>query len=263
MRFTPFAFTGAYRTASLVTDGLVFDFKAEDYQSGSLTWNSTVGNYTASVTGTTSGGLEIISASTYNAVGFDGTKFLQFDNATSASISSSQWEVYSYVSFTNAQTASTSFTPEFFSKGGGLAPAWNYAYKGGTASDAGFGQMAGGFPTGYTTDTLNAALSGYTTQLFAMTHTSQSATPGAIPSYITVNWYNNVVGNTILNDSADYIVSFTGSAVDPLLFGKAVNAPEPAASISGSVIRLFAYNRILTARERKDNWYTLTGTYIK
>ena len=254
MRFNPFAFLGGYTTASITPVGLVFDFTSQDYQSGSLTWNSAVGNYTASVTGTISGPLIYNNG---NTVGFDGNKWLQFDNNMTASISSSQWEVYTYVSFTNAQTSSTLFTPEFFSKGAGLAPAWNYSYQGGTSAVAGYGEMGDGYPPGYTTDTLNTTLRGYTTQLFAKTQTSQSV---ANTSYVTVNWDSNVIGNTILNDWADFKTSFTGSVAEPLLFGKSVNSTTT--NISGSIIRLFAYNRILTSRERKDNWFALTGQYI-
>ena len=267
MRFAPFAFESNYITASLITDGLVFDFQAKNYVSGSTQWLAAVGNYTASVTGTVAGGLNIVSASTYNAVGFNGNQWLQFSNNMTASISSSNWQVYAYVAFTNQQTASATFTPEFFSKGGGTTPAWSFAYKASASVLPGYGYIDGGYnasisPTGLTTDGLNyyfgTGVSYSNTQLFAY---SQIA--GEIPTF-TINEFNTAVGNTILYDVNDLQASFTGSASAPLLFGKSVNTfPIQTTNISGSVIRLFAYNRILSAQERKDNWYALTGQYIR
>lgn len=255
MRFASTAFIGSglANQNNIIQNGLVFDFKASDYVSGSTTWNAAVGDYTASVTGTVAAGLTYIDGT---KVGFNGNQWLQFPNNMTASISSSSWEVYAYVSFTNAQTASAAFKPEFFSKGGGIAPAWNYSYAGGTS---GIGSMGGGYPPGYTTDSLNAGLRGNNTQIFAMSHIPSGS--GVIsPSYITVNWLNTVIGNTILFDTADYYVSFTGSAADPLLFGKSVNTGTQ--NISGSVIRLFAYNRILTSAERISNWVALANDYV-
>jgi hypothetical protein len=264
MRFTPFAFTGGYRTSSITTDGLVFDFQSANYVSGSTQWLSSVGNYTASVTGTVAGGLNIVSASTFNAVGFNGNQWLQFSNNMTASISSSNWQIYAYVSFTNQQTASAAFVPEFFSKGGGTTPSWNFAYAGGTTSLPGYGYIDGGYvgavsPTGLTTDTLNyyfgTGISFSSTQLFAYSQIS-----GAAPTF-TINQYNTPVGNTIYYDANDLYATFTGSAADKLLFGKSVNTSTT--NISGSVIRLFAYNRILTSQERKNNWFALSGQYVR
>lgn len=256
MRFQPTVFLGTLGALNITQTGLIFDFKASDYVSGSTTWNAAVGDYTASVTGTVAGGLTYIDGT---SVGFNGNQWLQFSNNMTASISSSSWEVYSLVSFTNAQTASTSFTPEFFSKGAGVAPAWNYAYQGGTIASAGFGNMGGGSGNnGYTTDSLNSGLRGINKQLFAMSHIPSASF--TISSYITVNWRDTVIGSTGIFDYPDYYVTFTGSAAAPLLFGKGIDAGTQ--NISGSVIRLFAYNRILSAQERKSNWFALTGQYI-
>jgi len=256
MRFQPTTYLATSGQIDLITSGLVFDFKAQDYVSGSLTWNATVGDYTASITGTVTQPLNYLSSS----VGFNGNQWLKFSDNMTGSISSSNWEVYAYVSFTNAQTASAAFTPEFFSKGSGLTPSWNYAYEGGTAANAGYGEMGGGYPPGYLLDSLNASLRGSDKQLFAMSHISGAVT---FPSYITVNYINNpgVIGSQAILNSSDYYVSFTGSAAADLLFGKGIDTGTQ--NISGSVIRLFGYNRILTAQERKNNWFALSGIYVK
>lgn len=238
----------------LVQSGLVFDFIAKDYQSGSLNWTSHDGRYTAVVTGSTSGGLNYIDG---KRVGFDGNHWLQFDNATTSSISSSQWQVYALVEFTGQQTASAAFAPELFSKGGGSTPAWSYAYKGG-GTNPGWGLMDGGYqglvsPNGLTTDNLNPFMTG-SRQLIALTMLTSSIDVPFTGS-ITINEHVSAVGNTITLDSADLIASFTGSASAPLLFGKSVNAATT--NISASVLRLFAYNKILDATERQYNWEIL------
>lgn len=254
MRFQPTTFFGTSGDIEINQSGLVFDFRATDYISGSLSWNAYVGDYTASVTGTVVSPLNYLTSS----VGFNGNQWLKFSDNMTGSISSSNWEVYAYVSFTNAQTASSAFTPEFFSKGSGLTPAWNYSYEGGTAANAGFGEMGGGNPPGYITDGLNVGTSGTNTQLFAMSHVSGAV---STPSYITVNWRSNVIGNSAIELSSDYYVSFTGSAAAELLFGKGIDTGTQ--NISGSVIRLFGYNRVLSSQERKNNWFALTGIYVK
>lgn len=232
----------------LIQSGLVFDFKATDYNSGSLIWLSNVGNFTASVTGSVGGPLNYIDGV---KVGFDGNQWLQFDNATTASISSSQWQVYALVEFTGQQTASAAFAPELFSKGEGLSPAWSYAYKGG-GTNPGWGFVDGGYSNylGLITDNLNAFMTG-SRQLFALTMLTGSVQPPFTGSF-SINQYPNYVGNTLLNDTPSLITSFSGSVSAPLLFGKSVN--NTTTNLSGSVVRLFAYNRILSSTERQYNW---------
>ena len=238
---------------SLISDGLVFDFRAEDYTSGSLIWTSNTGNYTASVTGSVDGGLDYIDG---NKVGFDGNHWLQFDNATTASISSSQWQIYALVEFNSSQLLTSSFKPELFSKGDGLSPAWSYAYQGG-GINPGFGFVDGGYSNylGLTTDNLNPFMTG-SKQLFALTMmTGSTLIAQATTGSFTINQYVGTVGNTISYDTASLVTSFTGSASAPLLFGKSVN--NTTTNLSGSVVRLFAYNRILSSSERLKNWVYL------
>jgi hypothetical protein len=259
MRFNPFSFVGGYATSSITPVGLVFDFTSQDYQSGSLTWNSAVGNYTASVTGTTSGPLIYNGG---NTVGFDGNKWLQFDNNMTASISSSQWEVYTLVNL--ATTSSVSYKPTFFAKGTD-APGWYYSYQGGTGANSGFGFINYQSGAGFVTDTLNNAsfnngLKGVfpnTPQQFVLSYPSSSTFP---TGPYTLNWYGNTNGSSTTGDISNISpLSFSGSAASNLTFGFGVDGSN---NYSGSVVRLYAYNRILTSRERKDNWFALTGQYI-
>jgi hypothetical protein len=247
-------------TASLLQDGLVFDFNPANYNSGSTTWNADFGNYTASVTGAVGGGLIYNNG---NAVGFDGNKWLQFENAMTASISSSNWEVYVLVNLTT--TSSTTYEPTFFAKGTD-APGWYYSYKGGTAVNAGFGYINYQGGAGFATDTLNNG-SGFNNglkgvfptipQQFVFSYPSSSTFP---QTQYTLNWYGNRTGNTATGDTANITpLSFSGSADANLTFGYGVDGWD---NFSGSVERLYAYNRILTLAERKSNWYTLTGQYI-
>ena len=111
-----------------------------------------MGNYTASVTGTVAGGLEYIDGT---KVGFDGNKWLQFENAMTASISSSAWEVYALVNL--ASTSSTTYEPTFFAKGTD-APGWYYSYEGGTGTQSGLGYINWQGGVGLQTDTLNNPL---------------------------------------------------------------------------------------------------------
>jgi hypothetical protein len=240
---------------SLVSDGLVFDFRAEDYTSGSLIWTSNVGNYTASVTGTVGGGLNYIDG---ERVGFDGNHWLQFNNATTASISSSQWQVYALVEFTNAQTASSAYKPAFFSKGGGNAPSWNWYYQGSTGTTGGWAYLNGyvSFPSfelgSVFLDSFNRAFSGNTKQLFAFQISGSNAGLSTRP-ILTANASTTIPGNSLANEPFVYgLNSFTGSAAEPLLFGKSFNGDTN--TLSGSVVRLFAYNRILSSTERRENW---------
>jgi hypothetical protein len=244
--------------ASLISDGLVFDFRAEDYTSGSLIWTSNTGNYTASVTGTVDGGLNYIDG---EKVGFDGNHWLEFDNATTASISSSQWQIYALVEFTNAQTASSAYTASFFSKGGSYAPSWNWYYKGGTGAQAGL-VVVNGFTSfspsqvgSVLEDSFNEAFRGSTKQLFAYQISGSDAGLSTRP-LVTANAYTFAPGNQLQNDPYLYgLNSFTGSASDELLFGKAFGVNST--NLSGSVVRLFAYNRILSSSERLKNWVYL------
>lgn len=239
----------------LVQSGLVFDFRAQDYQSGSLTWNAYVGNYTASITGTVGGGLNYIGG---NKVGFNGNQWLKFSDNMTGSISSSQWQVYALVAMTGQQTSSQAYIPEFFSKGSGTTPSWAYGYHGGSPfpQNAGWGLVDGGSDNnGLTTDTLNRFMTG-SSQLIAFTMFSGSPWPNYTQTgSVSINNFTGQVGSTILYSETSINTSFTGSAPDPLLFGKGVN--PGATNISGSVIRMFAYNRILNSTERKYNWNIL------
>lgn len=249
----------------LIRDGLVFDFSADEYVSGSLQWNSNVGNYAAFVTGTTSGPLEKLS----DGVGFDGTKWLQFDNATTSSINTSTWQIYVFTDFSNTGLGQTSeVAHQFFSKGGGAAPSWNFGYYNGTGTSAGagLGVIGDGAANlsifeGYNTDSLYSPLSQKDKQLFCYTYQSGSGTaPNSYPS-VTINWYDTAIGGTVLSSYAALRnTSFTGSAASPLLFGYGIT--QNMDNVSGSIVRLFAYNRILTQEERKRNWFILTGELI-
>jgi len=247
-------------TGSLLQDGLVFDFNAANYISGSTTWNADLGNYTASVTGTVAGGLEYIDGT---KVGFDGNKWLQFENSMTASISSSAWEVYALVNL--ASTSSTTYEPTFFAKGTD-APGWYYSYEGGTGAQSGFGYINYQGGSGFLTDTLNNpgfnnGLRGVfpiLPQQFVFSYPSSSTFP---TGPYTLNWYGNTNGNTIVLDPTNIApLSFSGSADANLTFGYGVDGWD---NFSGSVERLYAYNRVLTLAERKSNWYALTGQYIK
>jgi hypothetical protein len=252
----------------LIPDGLVFDFSADEYVSGSLQWNSNVGNYAAFVTGTTSGPLEKLS----DGVGFDGTKWLVFDNATTSSINTSIWQVYVYTKFTLDQLGVTSpKSHQFFSKGGGNAPSWNFGYANQLGSEPGLGvigngagnvAIVGGY---YATNLLRNFTGSIDTQLFCYTQQSSSAALfGASGSSITVNYFVNTteqLSNVLIGDYPQIQpVNFTGSAAADLIFGKGVS--ELLANVSGSVVRMFAYNRRLSSSERKRNWFILTGQYI-
>lgn len=268
MRFASTAFIGSglANQNNIIQSGLVFDFKASDYVSGSTIWNAAVGNYTASVTGTVAGGLTYIDGT---KVGFNGNQWLQFSNNMTASISSSQWNVYALVEFTNAQTASQAYTPSFFSKGTGNYPAWNWYYKGGSPfpTNEGFVIINGGevAPGGGTWDTYNTCYSfvvnfcGSSKQLFGFNVLGSDTGSLTIP-YVTPQWSTVVPGSSIIFNTANYGPnSFTGSAAEPLLFGKSAGGGQ---NISGSVVRLFAYNRNLTQAERQSNWIALTNSYV-
>ena len=246
-------------TGSLLQDGLVFDFNAANYISGSTTWNADLGNYTASVTGTVAGGLEYIDGT---KVGFDGNKWLQFENSMTASISSSAWEVYALVNL--ATTSSTTYEPTFFSKGTSI-PGWYNSYKGGTGTGAGLGYINWQGGAGFVTDNLNIpvfnnALRGVfpnIPQQFVFSYPSSSTFP---TGPYTLNWYGNTNGNTTTGVTGISPLSFSGSADANLTFGYGVDGWD---NFSGSVERLYAYNRVLTLAERKSNWYALTGQYIR
>ena len=244
---------------SLISDGLVFDFRAEDYTSGSLIWTSNTGNYTASVTGSVDGGLDYIDG---NKVGFDGNHWLQFDNATTASISSSQWQIYALVEFNSSQLLTSSFKPSFFSKGGSYAPSWNWYYKGGgITNQEGYvytnGYISDVFYTegGMFADSYNRAFLTGSKQLFAF-EINGSDTGSLTLGTVTQNADTTIPGNSISVNSYLYgLNSFTGSASDALLFGKSFSVNS--SNLSGSVVRLFAYNRILSSSERLKNWVYL------
>lgn len=259
MRFQPTVFLSSLGELSISQTGLVFDFQAADYISGSTTWNAAVGNYTASITGTVAGGLEYIDGA---KVGFDGNKWLQFPNEMTASISSSQWEVYVLVNL--ASTSSTTYEPTFFAKGTD-APGWYYSYQGGIGATAGNGYINYQAGAGLFTDTLNLpsfnnGLKGIfpnIPQQFVFSYPSSSTFP---TGQYTLNWYGNVNGSTTIGDSSNITpLSFSGSAASNLTFGYGVDGWD---NFSGSVVRLYAYNRILTLAERKSNWFALTGQYI-
>jgi hypothetical protein len=246
-------------TASLLQDGLVFDFNPANYSSGSTTWNADFGDYTASVTGTVDGALEYIDGT---KVGFDGNKWLQFENAMTASISSSAWEVYALVNL--ASTSSTTYEPTFFAKGTD-APGWYYSYKGGTDSQSGLGYINWQGGVGFQTDTLNNPLFNNglrgvfpnIPQQFVFSYPSSSTFPAGP---YTLNWYGNTNGNTLILFPENITpLSFSGSEAANLTFGYGVDGWD---NFSGSVERLYAYNRVLTLAERKSNWYALTGQYI-
>lgn len=257
MRFASTAFIGSglANQNNIIQSGLVFDFKASDYVSGSTTWNAAVGNYTASITGTVAGGLEYIGGT---KVGFDGNKWLQFSNNMTASISSSQWNVYALVEFTNAQTASSVFKPAFFSKGGAGYPAWNWYYAGGTGINSGLIYTNGYPDSGMIADTYNGGF--YNNQILLCFQILGSDTGSLTTGYVTAKAGTTTPGNQIIASFDLYGPnSFTGSAADQLLFGKSFSVNN--SNISGSVVRLFAYNRNLTQSERQSNWLALSNSY--
>lgn len=258
MRFQPTTYIATSGQIGIVTSGLVFDFRAQDYVSGSLTWNAYVGNYTASVTGTVA--TPLISAST--GIGFDGNHWLNFPTNMTASISSSNWEVYALIKL--ATTSSTSYKPTFFAKGID-APGWYYSYQGGgTSNGTGYINYQGGI--GFLTDNLNvrafnSGLSGVfpnIPQQFVFSYPSSSTFP---QGPYTLNWYGNQNGNSAVGDVTNISpLSFSGSVASNLTFGYGV---DTWSNFSGSVVRLYAYNRILSLQERKNNWFALTGIYVK
>lgn len=264
MRFQPSAFLGTLGELNITQTGLVFDFQAADYVSGSTNWNAAVGDYTASVTGTIAGGLKYIDGT---KVGFDGDKYLQFPAAMTASISSSKWQVYALVEFNSSQLLTSSFKPSFFSKGNGYAPSWNWWYRGGgNVNQTGEVYTNGYINTiiytegGMFADTYNAAFLTGSKQLFAF-EINGSDTGSLTLGTVTQNASTTIPGNSSAIEYYSYgLNSFTGSASDPLLFGKATGGSGE--NISGSVVRLFAYNRILTAQERTNNWFALSGQYV-
>ena len=268
MRFQPSAFLGTLGELDITQTGLVFDFQAADYVSGSTTWNAAVGDYTASVTGTLAGGLKYIDGT---KVGFDGDKYLQFPSAMTASISSSKWQVYALVEFNSSQLLTSSFKPSFFSKGNGFAPSWNWWYQGGGSGiqdglvyTNGFINSSTYTEGGRLADSYNKEFLTGSKQLFAF-EINGSDTGSLTLGTVTQNAATTIPGNSVAVEFYSYgLNSFTGSASDPLLFGKETGFPPyiNGNNISGSVVRLFAYNRILTSQERKNNWFALTGQYI-
>lgn len=253
----------------IISDGLVFDFRAEDYESGSLTWTSRIGNYSGSVTGSTSGPLDKLN----DGVGFDGTKWLVFNNEMTSSITSDIWQVYVYTNLTLDQLGvSSPKSHQFFSKGGGNAPSWNFGYENeAVGTSRGFGVIGNGAGNiaivgGYNADNLLRNFTGsIDTQLFCYTQQSSSAALFSVSgSSVTVNQFENTIeqnSNTVLGDYPEIQpVNFTGSAAADLIFGKGVS--DSLGNISGSVVRMFAYNRRLSSAERKRNWFILTGQYI-
>lgn len=267
MRFQPSAFLGTLGELSITQTGLVFDFQAEDYVSGSTNWNAAVGGYTASVTGTLAGGLKYIDGT---KVGFDGDKYLEFPSSMTASISSSKWQVYALVEFNSSQLLTSSFKPSFFSKGNLGGPAWNWWYEGGNAPITSGEVYTNGYINSVTyteggmlADKYNKAFLTGSKQLFAF-EINGSDTGSLTLGRVTQNADTNIPGNSTAVEFFSYgLNSFTGSASDPLLFGKATGGfAFSGENISGSVVRLFAYNRILTSQERKNNWFVLTSEYI-
>jgi len=269
MRFQPSAFLGTLGELAISQTGLVFDFQAADYVSGSTTWNSAVGDYTASVTGTLAGGLEYFDGS---KVGFDGNRWLTFNSSMTASISSSQWNIYVLTEFTNEQLNTSSFKPAFFSKGVADYPEWNWWYRGG----GNVGQKGDVFVNGWVQtsvynegggfeDSFNNVFGTFGKQLFGY-QIIGSPTGSLTTAFVTANSETTIPGNSIVGNPANYgLNSFTGSAVEPLLFGKIIaqgfSYPE-STNMTGSVVRIFGYNRNLSAQERKNNWFVLTGQYI-
>lgn len=272
MKFSSVAFAGQTVSASLVQDGLVFDFRAQDYVSGSLTWNSFVGNYTASITGTVGGGLEYFDGS---KVGFDGNHWLTFANSITASfISASQWNIYVLTEFTNNQLQTSSFKPAFFSKGVGDSPDWNWWFRGGNSGGSpsqtgdvltnGYVNSSTYCAGGQLADSYSASFAGNSKQLFGFQIVG-SATGSSGYGFVTTNWNTAIPGNSAAIDPAIYGPgSFTGSLTEPVLFGREINqgfSLPASTNMTGSVIRIFAYNKNLTSAERKQNYITLFNRY--
>lgn len=269
MRFASTAFIGSSSgSGNLVQDGLVFDFRAQDYQSGSLTWNAFVGNYTASITGTVGGGLQYFDGS---KVGFDGNHWLTFNTAMSSSISSSQWNIYVLTEFTNEQLNTSSFKPAFFSKGVADYPEWNWWYRGGGNVNQKGEVFVNGWVDnsvynegGQFEDDFNDVFGTTGKQLFGY-QIIGSPTGSLTRAFVTPNSRTTIPGNALLGEPANYGPgSFTGSVAEPLLFGRQISQgfsyPE-STNMTGSVVRIFAYNRNLTSEERKANWLALSNQY--
>lgn len=269
MRFASTAFIGSQAGAgNIIQDGLAFDFRAQDYQSGSLTWNAYVGDYTASVTGTMSGGLEYFDGS---KVGFDGNRWLTFNSSMTASISSSQWNIYVLTEFTNEQLNTSSFKPAFFSKGVADYPEWNWWYRGG----GNVNQKGDVFVNGWVQsvvyneggrfeDGFNNVFGTFGKQLFGY-QIIGGPTGSLTTAFVTANTDIAIPLNSIVGEPANYgLNSFTGSVAEPLLFGKIISQgfsyPE-STNMTGSVVRIFGYNRNLSPQERQQNWLALTNQY--
>lgn len=235
-------FTINQTLSRVIQNGLAFDFVATDYVSGSTIWTDRVNGYKAYITGSKTT-LDISGSS----VLFDGTQWLQFDNSITSSINTLSWQVYSYFGITAEQRIDTSYQPGLFSKGASFAPNWRYEYRGG-GINAGQVYINGGYPPAYTGDGFNALFTGQN-QLLVLSFAEGLTT--TISASVTVNQYSNVVNSsTIISDNSYlYPTQFSGSTNEPILFGYGASD-----NLSGSVVRLMGYNRILSSKERVQTW---------
>lgn len=231
---------------NLLRSGLAFDFVATDYVSGSTTWTDRVNGYTANITGSST-----TLEKSGSTVLFNGGQWLEFLPSITSSITTEDWQVYAYVGITTAQRTNSSFYLPLFTKGISFAPNWRYAYEGG-AAQPGWATINGGYPPGYFTDSLNAYMVGQNS-LLALSFTNDTPPSNPVSASVTLNQYTNPIGNTIITDNS-YVwpTYFSGSTNEPLMFGK-----NDVGIISGSVLRLFGYDRILNQSERNKTWIYL------
>jgi hypothetical protein len=117
---------------------------------------------------------------------------------------------------------------------------------------------------GMLADSYSASFAGSSKQLFGF-QILGSATGSSTNGFVTTNFNTTIPGNSVSIDPAVYGPgSFTGSLAEPVLFGREINQGfglPASTNMTGSVVRIFAYNRNLTSVERKQNYISLFNKY--